>query len=301
MCRASLLYHRCTTWTFWSLVAASLLLTPIASAAQTADALTNGSAIVGEEISHRVQPGDTIAALAARYGVDRSVLASDNGLTPTAALTAGRTLRVVSRHIVPSGFSHGIVINIPQRHLFYFRDGALVAHYPVAVGRADWRTPIGEFRVAVKETDPTWEVPKSIQAEMRRTGKRVLTSVPPGPDNPLGRYWIGFNRTGVGIHGTNAPGSIYRTTTHGCIRMHPDDIEELFQRVEVDTPVSIIYEPVLTARMDGQVFVEAHPDIYRMSGSSSDALQPSETNALAVRRILAKREGIARAVNVFSR
>jgi L,D-transpeptidase ErfK/SrfK len=136
---------------------------------------------------------------------------------------------------------------------------------------------------------------------MRRQGKPVLTSVPPGPDNPLGRYWIGLNRTGVGIHGTNAPGSIYKTTTHGCIRMHPDDIEELFHRVELETPVTIIYEPVLVARVDGQVFVEAHADVYGRSGDRRDALPLAEADSVAVKRILARREGIARPVTPGSR
>lgn len=294
-----LLFPRCTKRGSWFVIAAALVLSPVGSAAQTAGDLTG--AIVGEEITHVVQRGDTIAALSARYGVDRSVLVLENALKAAAALTPGRTLRIGSRHIVPSGFSDGIVVNIPQRHLFYFRNGSLVAHYPVAVGRADWRTPVGEFHVAVKETDPTWEVPKSIQAEMRRTGKPVLTSVAPGPDNPLGRYWIGLNRTGVGIHGTNVPGSIYKMTTHGCIRMHPDDIEELFHQVELDTPITIIYEPVLVARVDGQVFVEAHADVYGLSGSVSVGLPAAEADPLSVRRIVAKREGVARAVGTISR
>ena len=301
MWRASQLLRRSTTGLNWLPLAAVLVLSPIASAAQTIGEVTGGSAIVGEETTHLVQPGDTIAALSARYGVDRSVLASENSLKSTAVLTPGRTLRIVSRHIVPSGYSDGIVVNIPQRHLFYFRDGSLVAHYPVAVGRADWRTPTGQFHIAVKETDPTWEVPKSIQAEMRRTGKRVLTSVPPGPANPLGRYWIGFNRTGVGIHGTNAPGSIYKMTTHGCIRMHPDDIEALFEQVELETPVTIIYEPVLVARVNGQTFVEAHADVYGLYGDLRNALPRAEAGSLAIGRILTKREGVARVVHADSR
>src|SRR5207244_4257585 len=58
-------------------------------------------------------------------------------------------------------------------------------------------------------------------------GKPVLTHVPPSPANPLGKYWLGLSIPGVGIHGTNAPSSIYNLQTHGCIRLHPDDIEKL--------------------------------------------------------------------------
>ena len=71
-----------------------------------------------------------------------------------------------------------------------------------------------------------WIVPESIQEEMRREGKDVLTRVPPGPDNPLGRHWIGLSIGGIGIHGTIAPSSVYHFRSHGCIRLHPDDVEE---------------------------------------------------------------------------
>ncbi len=79
----------------------------------------------------------------------------------------------------------------------------------MAVGRADWQTPLGDFTIVIKEEDPTWDVPLSIQQEMRRAGKRVVKSVPPGPANPLGRFWLGLSLDSVGIHGTIAPLSIY--------------------------------------------------------------------------------------------
>jgi L,D-transpeptidase ErfK/SrfK len=99
---------------------------------------------------------------------------------------------------------------------------------------------------------------------MRLEGKPVLTAVPPGPDNPLGRHWIRLSFSGVGLHGTNVPSSIYRVTTHGCMRMHPDDIADLFAYTELGDSGRILYEPVLGAMMpDGRVFLEVHPDAYR--------------------------------------
>jgi L,D-transpeptidase ErfK/SrfK len=69
--------------------------------------------------------------------------------------------------------------------------------------------------------------------------------------------WASF--PAVGIHGTIAPPSIYRFGTHGCIRLRWDDIAELFLRVIVGTPVKIIYQPVLLARLDdGRIFMEAN-------------------------------------------
>ena len=283
-----------------------LLTVQLAAAQAPIDLSPPMAAIVGEETNHVVQSGDTLASLAARYGVDQKVLIAENALKGGASLTPGRTLRIVARHILPTGAHDGILINIPQRHLFFFRNGTLIAHYPVAVGKPDWRTPTGEFHVAVKETDPTWEVPKSIQQEMRRTGKRVVTSVPPGPDNPLGQYWIGLNRTSVGIHGTNSPRSIYHSATHGCVRMHPDDIEALFSQVELNTPVTIIYEPVLLTAGEDGIYVEAHADVYRKGDDplstvrrlAAEAGLQSDIDWTAVTRLLAKREGVARGVSV---
>lgn len=270
-----------------------------------ADASSTRGAVVGGEERHIVVGGETFRTLAAWYGVDANVIAAENGLSVRAALVPGQPLRIPTRHIVPPGTHEGILVNIPQRHLFFFSGGTLDGHYPIAVGRGDWRTPTGGFYVAVKETDPTWEVPKSIQAEMRRKGQRVLTSVPPGPANPLGNYWIGLNRTGVGIHGTNSPASIYRSATHGCIRMHAEDVEDLFTKVQLKTPVNVIYQPVLVGIAEDGVYLEAHPDLYRNGGSPASALQHLGTQAGSRHRIdwqlaeevLAKREGVARLVS----
>jgi L,D-transpeptidase ErfK/SrfK len=126
---------------------------------------------------------------------------------------------------------------------------------------------VGRFGVVLKEIDPVWDVPISIQQEMAREGRPVLTKVPPGPDNPLGNRWLALSAAGVGIHGTNQPSSIYRFSTHGCIRLHPDDMLDLFNLVDVGTVVEIIYQPVLLAQDDdGTVFLEVHPDPYRKSG-----------------------------------
>jgi L,D-transpeptidase ErfK/SrfK len=266
-------------------------------------ALTRG-AVVGDQAQHVVQAGETFPKLAAWWGVDAKVLAAENNLPLTARLKPGQSLTIPTRHIVPPGSHDGILVNIPQRHLFYFSGGSVVAHYPVAVGRGDWRTPEGGFHVAVKEENPTWNVPKSIQEEMRREGKPVKDKIPPGPDNPLGQYWIGLNRENVGIHGTNNPDSIFRSTTHGCIRMHAKDVKELFAKVPVKTPVTVIYQPVLMAAADDGVYVEAHPDVYRKGGDwggtlrkiSADAGLTEKVDWDAVGQVLAKREGVARLV-----
>lgn len=223
--------------------------------------------VTGSVRIHDVRAGDTLTSLSARAGVEVRTLARDNGFSVNARLTPGVRLLVDNRHVAPDGFKDGIVLNVPQRMLFVFKRATPIRAFPVAVGRADWRTPLGAYAIAAKELDPVWDVPVSIQREMAASGRRVLTKVQPGPTNPLGRHWIGLTVPGVGIHGTNRPTSIYRFTTHGCVRLHPDDVADLFELVEVGTPVHIIYAPVLLGVEEERVFLEVHQDVYLRTGA----------------------------------
>jgi L,D-transpeptidase ErfK/SrfK len=193
--------------------------------------------------------------------------------------------------------------------LFFFKEGSLIAVYPVAPGRPTGETPLGDYTVAEMQVDPVWVVPKSIQREMAEEGKRVKTRVPPGPDNPLGKYWIGLDRGGIGIHATIAPRSIYHFRSHGCIRMNADDAAQLFRMVTVGTPVKIIYKPVLLARLDnGRIFVEADPDAYRKAPHMLEDLRAAaDSNSVGetvdwqrVEKAIEGRDGLAHEVSVAS-
>jgi L,D-transpeptidase ErfK/SrfK len=263
-------------------------VTSCAAGASGANVLAGGVA------THVVVHGDTLHAIAARVGVDVETLAADNGLDRRQPLTTGQRLTVDNRHIVATNATGAnVVVNLPQRMLFLF-DGN-IAGLPVAVGRRTWPTPTSEFRVAVRETDPTWDVPASIREEARRLGRSLPTSVPPGPNNPLGRFWIGLTGGAIGLHGTNAPSSIYGAVTHGCMRLHPDDIAWLFPRVQIGMTVQTVYEPVLLADIAGRIFLEVHPDVYRRVPNSLTAVR-----ALAAGRGLADRVDWTLAARVVS-
>jgi L,D-transpeptidase ErfK/SrfK len=260
--------------------------------------------ITGGEFTHTVQRGDSLTRIGARFGVDSGVLAEGNNLSPRSLLKAGQELRVDNRHIVPKVVADGIVINIPQRMLFHFAEGRLRRHFPVGLGRPDWRTPTGEFEIVEKREDPTWYVPPSIQEEMRRAGKPVTTCVPPGPDNPLGRHWLGLSISGYGIHGTITPASIYHFQTHGCIRAHPDNVAALFGEVSRGTPVTLIYRRLMIAKVDWRIFLEVHGDVYKkepdVEGQFDAWLRALNLDTLVDHRlagdIIRKREGIAREI-----
>ena len=244
-------------------------------------------AVVGGDSTYCVRANDTLTSISARFGEPVAAIVRANAIDPRKPIHPGQCLRIDNRHVVPATLQDGILINIPQRMLFFFEGGALAAAYPVGLGRPSWPTPTGAFQVVETREDPTWHVPVSIQAEMRRAGKPVLIEVPPGPDNPLGKYWMGLSLAGYGIHGTNAPPSVYHFQSHGCIRLHPDDAGWLFSRVHLGTPGELIYSPVLLAELpDGEIVLEVDPDIYRR-----------KVDAIQVVQDLAERHGLTRRID----
>lgn len=220
------------------------------------------SVLTGGRFSYRVMPGDYLEKIGARFGVSAAVLARENEIPDPDLIKTEQQLRIDNRHIVPEALQNGVVINVPQRMLFFFRDGKLLSVYPVGLGRPSWPTVQGSFYVAKLEQNPVWLVPKSIREEMAREGQIVKNKVPPGPDNPLGEFWIGLDAPGYGIHGTIAPASVYHFQSHGCIRLHPDDIARLFPQVSKGLVVKLVYIPVLMADEEGRVFVEINSDVY---------------------------------------
>ena len=120
-----------------------------------------------------------------------------------------------------------------SRHQVTVYEGKLpIKSYPIAVGRRGWETPIGNFQVTEMLENPTWINPLTDK------------SIPGGtPENPLGHYWIGFwtdGRNSIGFHSAPNPESVGKATSHGCIRMYSKDVEDLFHKVNVGTPVSVV-------------------------------------------------------------
>jgi L,D-transpeptidase ErfK/SrfK len=280
-----------------AVVLAAVLLRPAAPLLLARQSRTIAAGAIS---THVVGAGETLNTVGARFGADPRTIAEDNGLSPAARLRVGQILRVDGRHLVPGmAESAALVVNVPQRMLFIRLPVGLTG-LPVAVGRRDWPTPIARFEIATRETDPTWDVPASIQKEMALQGRAVLTTVPPGPDNPLGDRYIGLKDAGLGLHGTNQPASIYRFATHGCIRLHPEDVRTLFELVKVGDLVEIVYMPVMAAVDDGgRVWLEVNPDVYGRTGDLSRAAwehlsaagATSRTDPRAVARCVRERRG----------
>jgi L,D-transpeptidase ErfK/SrfK len=218
--------------------------------------------IAGGEQEYTVAPGDNLWGITGRFTMNRALLEAWNGITNPDLLRPGMRLRVTDRHIVPRRHPDGIVIDIATRTLYWSAHGALKARYPVGVGRTDWTTPAGRYRIVARREDPAWRVPQSIQDELRARGEEVVRFVPPGPENPLGKHWIQLSAPGYGLHGTNAPTSVGKYASHGCMRLLPEHVERLYREARDGTPVEIVYEPVKLARDAlGSVYLEVHLDV----------------------------------------
>jgi L,D-transpeptidase ErfK/SrfK len=221
--------------------------------------------IVGAQFDLIAADGDSFTKIGSRLGEAPRVLAQENGKQVGDRLHAGDTVHIDNRHIVPFDGTDLIEVNLPQRMLFHFKDGRVSGVYPVAIGQPgkQWQTPTGSFTVIQMKENPTWRPPASIQREEEEQGKDVIDEIEPGPDNPLGKYWIGLSFPVVGIHGTNHPVSVYSYRTHGCVRLHPDDIEALFNTVDLNDRGETIYVPLMLAQSDdGHIFLESEKDIY---------------------------------------
>lgn len=228
--------------------------------------------LIGGAGVYTVISGDTLRLVAAKLGVTRQHLMELNHLDQKSMLKIGQRLNYNNRKIIPQRMREGIIVNIPDRTLYFFRQGNLVKSLPVALGvptkneKYIWQTPVGKFRITAKQKDPTWFVPPSIQSEMEERGKEIITSIPPGPENPLGKFAIKTSIPGILIHSTTKPWSIYSFSSHGCIRVYPAHMEDFFNEVKVNTQGEIIYKPVKLAVTEvGKIYLEVHRDIYSKS------------------------------------
>lgn len=125
----------------------------------------------------------------------------------------------------PVAHRRKVVVSIPHRKLALLEDGAVKKVYPVAVGAETSPSPIGSFEVRTRLVKPTYYHPGKV--------------IPAGANNPLGTRWIGLSMKGYGIHGTNFERSVGKAASHGCIRMHRNDLEQLFAAVQVGDQVEI--------------------------------------------------------------
>ena len=206
---------------------------------------------------------DTFTDIARRFNVGYDELKAANpGVDPWIP-GEGTEVLLPTAHIIPDAPREGVVINLPAMRLWWFGppDEAgrqTVITHPIGIGMLGFATPLGEFHVISRAKDPPWHPPDSVRRAYAERGEILPAVVPPGPENPLGRHAVRLNNPVYLLHGTHKPAGVGMRVSHGCIRLFPEDIEALFDRLPNGTPVRMVDQPWLAGWQDGRLFLEVH-------------------------------------------
>ena len=227
------------------------------------DLPANGNDIVGGNEYANVKTGDSLSTFARRNDAGYYELLEANPKLNPLHMTSGMRLLIPHQFILPNAPREGIVVNLAELRLYYYQPGTnTVLIYPIGIGRVgnsvNWGTPVGQLTVIQKKENPDWHAPQSVIDDMAKRGIVLPKVTPAGPDNPLGNYMMRLSNWSYLIHGTNKPDGVGRRTSAGCIRMYPEDVEQLFAEVPVGTKVNIVNQPFKAGWLNNQFYFEAH-------------------------------------------
>jgi len=219
---------------------------------------SSDDSVFGQAFYVKSRYQDTLLDLGRRSGVGYDEMKSANPGVDTWLPGKGTRVLMPGQYVLPKAPRRGLVLNLAEKRLYYFPTAGKVVTYAISIGREGWDTPLGNFSIVSKVKDPSWTPPASIRAEHAAEGDILPTVVLAGPDNPLGRYALRLSARKYLIHGTNQPWGLGMEVSHGCIRMYPEDIEQLFPQVPVATPVVIVYQPFKVGWRDHDLYLEVH-------------------------------------------
>ncbi|MEQ9448676.1 MAG: L,D-transpeptidase family protein [Rhodospirillaceae bacterium] len=183
-------------------------------------------------------------------------MASNRGTAPWFP-PDGTPVILPGMHFFPDAPREGVVINLAAHRLFYFPKGKPeVITFPIGIGRIGVETPLGSTQVVRKAADPIWFPTPAHRA----ANPNLPAAVAPGPSNPLGRFALYLGWPHYLVHGTNKPDGIGRTVSSGCIRLFPEDIEQIYNLVPVGTPVHVVSQEAVTAWIGDKLFAQVFPN-----------------------------------------
>ncbi len=171
----------------------------------------------------------------------------------------GREVVVPTQFILPAAPREGVVVDVAAMRIFYYPrhkkgEQQVVYTHPIGIGRVGWKTPEGTTKIVSRTKDPVWVVPKSVREEHAEDGEKLPAVVPAGPDNPLGQYMFRLTWPSYLIHGTNKPYGVGMRSSHGCIRLYPEDIAVFFDLIPIGTKVTVVNQPYLFGWRDGTLY-----------------------------------------------
>jgi L,D-transpeptidase ErfK/SrfK len=258
------------------------ILAPLATHSFEFDPETTG--VIGELQVTQSRHEDTLADIARRFNLGyEEVVNANPGVDPW---LPGDGTRIVlpTQFVLPDAPHDGIVVNLAALRMFYFpkpgKDGRrVVMTYPIGIGKVGWATPSGKTTIVSKRKNPWWSPPLSVRKEHAAEGDPLPARVPPGPDNPLGNRAMNLGWQSYLIHGTNKPAGVGLRASHGCIRMYPEDIEQLFDLAALGTKVTVVNQPLLYRWHGDSLYVQSYPPHEELRSNNKEA-QAEQRHAL---------------------
>jgi len=206
---------------------------------------------------------DTLPDIARRFDVGyEEMLLANPGVDPWLP-GVGREVIVPTQFILPAAPHEGVVVDVAAMRIFYYpphkkNQPQVVYTHPIGIGRVGWKTPEGTTKIVSRTKDPVWVVPKSVRDEHAQNGDKLPAVVPAGPDNPLGQYMFRLSWPSYLIHGTNKPYGVGMRSSHGCMRLYPEDIAVFFDLIPIGTKVTVVNQPYLFGWADGTLYFQAY-------------------------------------------
>ncbi|MBS0612465.1 MAG: L,D-transpeptidase family protein [Proteobacteria bacterium] len=223
----------------------------------------DGDEVVGYVQKTKVGKDDTLPDIARRFDIGyEEMLLANPGVDPWLP-GVGREVVVPTRFVLPAAPHEGLVVNVAAMRVFYFPphkkgEKQTVITHPIGIGRVGWKTPEGTTKIVSRQKDPVWVVPKSVRQEHAQDGDILPAKVPAGPDNPLGQYMFRLGWPSYLVHGTNKPYGVGMRSSHGCIRLYPEDIAVLFEIVPIGTKVTVVNQPYVFGWHEGKLYLQAY-------------------------------------------
>jgi L,D-transpeptidase ErfK/SrfK len=225
--------------------------------------ITPTTEIVGYAQRTVVSNEDTLPDIARRFDVGyEEMLLANPGVDPWLP-GVGREVVVPTQFVLPAAPHQGVVVNVAAMRIFYYPphkqgEPQVVYTHPIGIGRVGWKTPEGTTKIVSRTKDPVWVVPKSVRDEHAEDGEILPARVAAGPDNPLGQYMFRLSWPSYLIHGTNKPYGVGMRSSHGCMRLYPEDIAVFFDLIPIGTQVTVVNQPYLFGSRDGMLYLQAY-------------------------------------------
>lgn len=273
--------------------------TPVDPLATHMFTLEEGQNVVGEIQVTRATHEDTLSEIARRFNLGYEELVRANpGVDPWLP-GEGREIVLPTRFVLPDAPHTGLVVNLAALRLYYFPKPAAgepqkVITHPIGIGKVGWNTPEGTTKVVKKRKNPTWTPPASVRKEHAERDDPLPKVVPPGDENPLGAYAMNLGWSSYLIHGTNKPYGVGLRSSHGCIRLYPEDIALLFDEIPVGTPVHVVNQRVVSGWQDNHLYVQVMPPAEEELAAKQPASAKPAFTAAASERLQqqAKQRGV---------